>query len=313
MGNAPESRAWRRTRRPVCRRRSDPHYRRLWLGDWQAVFRSNLIAADCGVRLIVLTAPGADVLPWDRERCTHEPDESCSGMKGCSVVGEAASMWNWAMPAQWSKLHRKAAQNTRRRFGRFSLLAQAVEPQRRGVYHWNLVVGYESVRQKAASGFYVSELERLAATHHFGYVDRRRRVMTAHHAAHYIAKYFTEKGGKLGIGDTAARGDCPRTVARVARELTTATGITMRQRRRVRYRWVLAQLLHDGDIARAGLHLAVMRLHHPRVRQQRRRARSALDDPDAELHAWHRLVVSLALAGLQPEPLDGWLPGEAGT
>lgn len=43
---------------------------------------------------VTLTAPGADVLPWDRERCSHGPGVACSGELGCVVDWVAAAAWH---------------------------------------------------------------------------------------------------------------------------------------------------------------------------------------------------------------------------
>ena len=49
-----------------------------------------------------LTAPGADVLPWDRSVCSHKPDRPCSGKIGCRVVASDMAAWNTCAPQAWS-------------------------------------------------------------------------------------------------------------------------------------------------------------------------------------------------------------------
>lgn len=104
----------------------------------------------------------------------------------------------------------------------------------------NAVVPTGTPRQRAAAGVYRQELADRAREYGFGFVDRKRAVRSALHAGRYIAKYLTEGTGKLGIGDLAARGDCPRVIARVDPHLSRHTGVTMRWCRRERGIFLLA-------------------------------------------------------------------------
>jgi hypothetical protein len=52
--------------------------------------------------LITLTAPGEDVLPWDREQCSHSRAVACSGSLGCKVDRLAAAEWHGDLGRRWS-------------------------------------------------------------------------------------------------------------------------------------------------------------------------------------------------------------------
>lgn len=225
----------------MARRRSDPNYRKLWLGDWRVVLAAAGTQAGKEVELIVVTAPGADRLPWDRSKCSHGPEVKCTGPAGCVVVDAAADAWNRAAPANWSRLHRAAAIVTRRRHGSFRVAFRVWEPQKRGALHMNVVVPVGTARERASAATYRAELARLAPMYGFGNVDRKRAVREAMHAARYLAKYLSEESGKSGIGDLVERGDCPVVIARVNPALTRATGVTMRSRRYARGLWLLAR------------------------------------------------------------------------
>lgn len=269
----------------MLRRRSDPDYRRLWLGDWNVVLAANGAAAGENVELIVITAPGADVLPWDRDQCVHGDYIACSGPLGCRIQADALAAWNATAPARWTALHRAAASRARRKFGKFSMAFRAWEPQQRGVLHMNFVAPSGTPREKASALLYRKALAELAPRYGFGFVDRKRRVTSALHAARYLAKYLSEGGHKLGIGDLAARGDCPVVIARVNPELTRRTHVTMRSRRVHRGLFCLARDLRcTVDEARA---VRVETGKHSRARWSCRSTsgRSSLPFPDQSVRA----------------------------
>src|SRR4030081_2548330 len=76
-----------------CKRRDCPGYARIYLRDQAERLRANLAAWDGKTCLVTLTAPGADVLPWDRAKC-REGAHRCSGQRGCRVHWVAAAGWN---------------------------------------------------------------------------------------------------------------------------------------------------------------------------------------------------------------------------
>lgn len=58
---------------------------------------------------VTLTAPGQDVLPWDRSVCSHGAGVKCSGPLGCRVQAFEAARWNAAAPRMWDHFRRDLA------------------------------------------------------------------------------------------------------------------------------------------------------------------------------------------------------------
>lgn len=218
-----------------CRSRRCSSCGLLWAGDQRRRLLANVTAYGASVALVTVTAPGADVLPWDAT--------------GERIEAEARYRWNRTAPARWRDLHRAAAQRARRRHGRFALVALTWEYQRRGALHRHVVIGVGTARERAAAQTYVDALHELRQAHGFGWVDRGRahggkrslEVVPAERAARYVAKYLSplDAAGKPTISSTAREPDVPGHVAHVSREMTGRTGITMRYLRHVRRCWVL--------------------------------------------------------------------------
>lgn len=213
---------------------------------------ANAAASGERAELIVLTAPGSDTLPWDESLCTHPPGEKCSGSKGCQVELTLAVQWNVsAHREQWSQLHRAAGNRVRRRLkkltgcGSFRIIERAWEPQRRGVYHQNVLVPRNTPRQCLAAKLYREALTELAPRYGFGFVSQLVEVRGSLHGARYMAKYVAKSGrsDKLGIGDVAAREDCPGRIAWVDPQLIGKTGESIRACRERRVVWRLASLM----------------------------------------------------------------------
>lgn len=51
---------------------------------------------------VTLTAPGADVLPWDRSKCSHSSGVRCSGDIGCRSDATALARWHATVGQRWS-------------------------------------------------------------------------------------------------------------------------------------------------------------------------------------------------------------------
>jgi hypothetical protein len=292
----------------VLRRRADPGYRRLWLGDWRVVLTANGAAAGESCELIVITAPGAGRLPWDRSQCTHTDGVTCSGKLGCVVEAGALERWNREAPANWTALNRAAASRTRRATGRFRMSFRVWEPQRRGALHMNVVVPATTPREKLSAALYRAALVELAPEYGFGFVDGTRAVRDALHAARYLAKYLSEgTAGKTGIGDLAARGDCPVVIARVSPELTRRTGITMRQRRQVRGLYLLAADLHCTVEEARAVRVKTGKLGRRRWSTHTTSGRSALPwDSQCQLAEWERTAQSAVAARFGDERTVTW-------
>lgn len=202
----------------------------------------NVSAYGGDVVLVTITAPGKDALPWDGE----------------TVSRSAADEWNASAPGRWTSLHRAASQRARRKHGRFALVAETWEYQRRGVLHRHVILGVATAAELAAAHTYVQALDDLRESRGFGFVDRGKKrrghrsleVVPAERAARYVAKYLSplDAAGKPTVSDTVRRSDVPRQVVYVAHRLTAITGITMRYLRRVRLAYVLGFDPDTGEL-----------------------------------------------------------------
>jgi len=189
----------------------------------------------------------------------------------------------------------------------------------RGALHMNVVVASGTAREMASAAFYRHQLAEMAPRYGFGFVDRKNDVKSALHAARYIAKYFTEGTGKMGIGEAAQRDDAPAIIARVSRELTMQTRSTIRSCRDRRTVWNLASRLAPLDPA-TGCSIDEARLVRDRLAARRKltrwetRARGHPPplDWNAQLeaqrveaeHEFRWLKFRLAVAGLAPTEID---------
>lgn len=221
---------------PTCRRRSCPKGQVRWGLDVWTVLSAALMRIK-HVRLVVLTAPGADVLPWDRSRCAHSPAEPCSGPKGCRVDRAAAERYERAAADNWRLLRTAAVTALNRRGFSSPLIALVVEDQRRGVPHWNIVM-----EEGPAAAALHEILTGLAPRYGFGYIDRQRQVRSGAVAASYLSGYLTSKDGKkadASMQSVAARWKARRRVWWVTPRLTKQTHVTMTALRHGR-RWLAA-------------------------------------------------------------------------
>jgi hypothetical protein len=206
---------------------------RLWLGDVSRSLRTNIPHAGRVVGLVTVTAPGAQLLPWDE-----------SGEK---VQERFARRWNKSAQKRWSELHRKAVQNVKRRTGLNSRMISYVwQLQARGVLHVHAVTRFDTEVDRIWTKHYVAELRRLAASHYFGFVDFRDRsgktgkpsVLVAEKAAGYLSRYLTESAQFM---QAIALEERPRRLVYVASAVTRQTHCTMRRLRRVRHLWAHRQ------------------------------------------------------------------------
>lgn len=233
-------------RHTTCKRRFCPRCGYRWAQNWGAVTRLNLEEYGGAVAMITITAPGADVLPWDCNR-----DHKHAGSRGCRVKQDAGDVWSANASENWKKL-RDAARRACARAGLEPprILERAWEPQKRGVPHVHIVVGMATAEERAAAQRYVDELARLAPDYLFGYVDRgkgqpdgsrRLEQISAQEASQYLTSYLLgRRGKKASIRENIADPRMPRSLLWMSPVLTRATKVTMR---RLRYaRWFLAAL-----------------------------------------------------------------------
>ncbi len=165
----------------------------MWAGDQRRKLFDNLVAfadfvrvKDALVVMFAVTAPGADVLPWDQNYCRRLGPHRCSGDLGCRVQRRAAREWNASAPARWRALHRRAYIATARAYGADDalwMLCRVWEKQARGVLHVHPVVAYATPRQKAAAEHYRDRLEMWGGEFGFGFVSRKFRPQPARGAA----------------------------------------------------------------------------------------------------------------------------------
>ena len=88
-----------------CSARTCPEFAPIWARDTRRRLLENLRI----VRLTVMfsvTAPGADLYPFDPRFCSHRPVTRCSGRLGCRVDPELANAFNQRAGEWWSQLHR---------------------------------------------------------------------------------------------------------------------------------------------------------------------------------------------------------------
>lgn len=185
----------------------------------------------------VITAPGAETLPWDCGR-THRH----SGDLGCRVDEAALSRWDADRDRRWSALYDAAQTATKRALGaRASLLVGVWEPQQRGAFHRHVTFSALNDLERLRAKRCLQELERLAPSHGFGDVlgyglrDRhgivnRKVYSNARSLSRYLSSYFVAgEHGKMTLLETMQNARrAPRRLVWVSPKLTRRSGITMR-------------------------------------------------------------------------------------
>jgi hypothetical protein len=146
----------------------------LHQGDVAAVGRSGWTDHP-GTRgyFLTLTAPGADVLPWDRAKCRHSAGVACSGAIGCEVEADALAIWHDDIGMRWSRV----IEDVRRELNpgetglpvsRRSVLFDYMrtwEPQKRGAMHAHALARVEGV---CSDKRFQRVLREVATRHGFG-------------------------------------------------------------------------------------------------------------------------------------------------
>jgi hypothetical protein len=142
---------------------------------------------------LTLTAPGADVLMWDKSKCNHVPAIKCSGKIGCKADEIGSAIYNGEMPKNWNRY----VQAVRRLFDAEVQYGKVFEAQSRDVLHIHaLIVGAPAWPQKRLERV----LRLLAKNHGFGGQVSVKRVVgdspkDRQRAVGYVGKYLT-KGSK---------------------------------------------------------------------------------------------------------------------
>jgi hypothetical protein len=230
-----------------CSSRTCPEFAPTWARDTRRRLLENLRLVRLSVMFSV-TAPGADLYPFDRSLCRHSPDEKCSGRIGCRVDPELAEAFNRRAGKWWSELHRAAKTRADRATGRKGkLLARVWEKQARGLAHLHGVLVVEKPGDVMWAKAYLIALRELAPRYGFGFVDGwekvGRKFWPGDQAGAYLSGYFVGgRGRKAAITETVLAGDLPRLVVFVSRDLTERTGCTMRSLRNTRRLWASRNL-----------------------------------------------------------------------
>jgi hypothetical protein len=202
------------------------------------VFRGDVV-------MLTLTAPGADVLPWDGSVCANRGPHRHRGPDGCRLVQRmdvedgrlmGALAWDEQMWGNWSRLRKAASERARRAAKcRSGLLVTVPERQRRGVWHLHLVVGAEAAQERAWGEAFGAALQELAPAYGFGsQVDRgdRWRPAVGGGVAGYVAKLTRYIAKAQGVREQLVANRLPGRAFYVSRRLTARSGITMRSLRR---------------------------------------------------------------------------------
>lgn len=229
-----------------CSSRTCPEFAPTWARDTRRRLYENLRTLKLSVMFSV-TAPGADLYPFDPRLCSHSPSQSCSGRIGCRVDPELARAFNKAAGGWWSELNRVAKLRADRATGfKGGVAARVWEKQRRGLAHVHGVIGAATPAERAWAEVYVTALRALAPRYGFGFVDGwhkiGRKLWPGEQAARYLSSYFIRgKSRKSSITENVRARDLPKLVVFVSRSLTTRTGCTMRSLRDARRLWASRQ------------------------------------------------------------------------
>lgn len=156
-----------------CSSRTCPEFAPTWARDTRRRLFENLKLLKLSV-MFTVTAPGADLYPFDPAFCSHGPGVKCSGRIDCRVNPEMAEAFNWHAGKWWSELHRAAKVRADRATGFKGKIACRVwEKQKRGLAHLHGVVPVETPQQVRWAKAYVhGALRPFAAL----WVRERRRL-----------------------------------------------------------------------------------------------------------------------------------------
>ena len=225
-----------------CSARTCPEFAPTWARDTRRRLYENLRLVKLSVMFSV-TAPGADLYPFDPRFCSHSPSQRCSGRWGCRVDPELAAAFNRQAGKWWSELHRAAKVRADRATGHKGKVAARVwEKQKRGLAHLHGVVDVTTPAERVWAEVYVTALREMAPRYGFGFVDGwqklSRKFWPGAQAGGYLSSYFVRgRAKKAAITETVLDGDLPRLVVFVGRDLTRASGCTMRSLRNARRLW----------------------------------------------------------------------------
>lgn len=226
--------------RPCGKTRSCVTCRATWSRSWSWVLREGLSLVKGPTRMVTLTAPGKDVLPWDESVCAWRGDHVHSGPAGCRVDLGTAAVWARDLSTRYHRLLMAA----RQRAGVHEPVtcARAWEMQERGAPHVHMVNVANPVGER-----FTEALIEMAPLYGFGVVnDRGYATVGAYAHAAYLGKYVTKGSGARG---EMARRELfayaaalmPRQAVWVSSLLTRRSGATMQTARLLRSLWAFSE------------------------------------------------------------------------
>lgn len=262
-----------------CRRRTCPAYAAHYLRDLARCIRDNLGEWDGRVAMLTLTAPGANVLPWDESVCADRPKHRHSGPDGCRVhafdvvdlggrrVVRGGAQWNLAVERNLSRLTKAAHRAVRRSGcpGRVTVLLRVDERQSRGVFHPHIALGIRTAADRVALDVFCGYVKANRAQYGFsarenGYDLTPPDKYVPGHAAVYMAKYVRPDRAKASfvpllrdiervarVNERTGRREIVRPVY-VSRCLTSRSRVTMRHLRVRRYVFRLFPTATPSDV-----------------------------------------------------------------
>jgi hypothetical protein len=231
-----------------CGRRWCPVVHRRWLSDREAVIRRAL-QEHGGPFLVIAITQTHKAGWWDCDGSSH-PGLPCEGPRGCRVKRDVAKRENALFPGRRRALLNHArtwALRGMRRAGydikaSACILVQTIEPQSRGLDHGHIVLGHATKVEKAFARFFVNALDRFAAEHYLGFVDRYNHALwkqrqyqgpgQAERAARYLSKYVSKERAADWLREKAGQ-----RVFYVAPWLSRTAGASMRIARLGRRLW----------------------------------------------------------------------------
>jgi len=222
--------------------RTCPSYAHLWAGDQRVKLFANLKSYAAlewpsgvvpQVRMTTVTAPGFS--PRSEPQRKYLADLGLPGLTSPAAI----AVWNASASVQWTALNRAAQQAVTRQVGqRAFVAAYCWQEQNRGALHNHVVLGCSLPAERVAARVYIRELDRLAPTYGFGFVDRKADVREASSAAAYLGSYLCDgKGSKISVRESAVSESLPRNPVYVAHALLRISGISMRTLRLRRFLW----------------------------------------------------------------------------
>jgi hypothetical protein len=242
-----------------CRRRTCDHCGPIRRDDEFRKFHTNIREYGGRIVLVAVTAPGTDALPWDVDVCCEMGPHRHSGPFGCRVVRDLADEWNVDASERYARMWKAATINADRWVRRVHpgikrlprRVAVVWSEQSRGVWHVHEALPAATHVERQWSKLVVSYVDRNSRRYGWGFIDRNplgkaartyaggselaAAIYLARNAAAYLSENTAEMASAGGLQGRTLR-------SYVSRRLTSRTGATMRNLRRVRFLYVCLRL-----------------------------------------------------------------------